>query len=477
MELVNVLSVVGFALIGPAIPHRGQPPVPAPRTACADAPRDDFSWWPGVWNYSTPGYDPAMSTVTASADGCTLTEEFVDIHQQRQHTTIRYDAKEHRWKRVVVDPFRTYASTGVFAPDGSISFYETPTDRETYRPADGDHVHFIGEKSTDGGRTWRVLFDATYARRESPQSSSTTTFIITQGKDTVSFEQFSRAGNTITGVWIPNNGQVQVHDYVLTMDSAGAPLRYDMAVSFPDGAGHLPPTEAKYILEFGTDSLTLTTGRTKPVTRRIAMKSGTYPAVGWSVLDRELRLTRLRAAHADSGDLTFTQISGGRAAPADVVPVRFVGDSAIVGATHYKVDPAGHILGWLLDSGVEAHRVPPIDARKYEDALIAADAQAEAAARAKLITLPATALDRLVGDYVLNANVTLTVARDSNKLTIKNGPRPAVELLAHSPTLFSIGRALSGQMIEFETDSTGTATALTILAPGGLKQRVPKTGK
>src|SRR6185437_3774854 len=73
---------------------------------------------------------------------------------------------ERRWKRVVVDPFRTYASTGVFAPDGSISFYETPTDRETYRPADGDHVHFIGEKSTDGGHTWRVLFDATYARQQ-----------------------------------------------------------------------------------------------------------------------------------------------------------------------------------------------------------------------------------------------------------------------------------------------------------------------
>lgn len=474
MELVIALPLAIFALTGHPIAPGGPSPLLTRSSACGDAPRDEFSWWPGVWNYSTPGFDPAVSTVTASPDGCTLTEEFVDIHQQRQHTTIRYDATERRWKRVVADPFRTYASTGVFAPDGSISFYETPTDRETYRPADGDHVHFIGEKSTDGGHTWRVLFDATYARQQSP---STVTFIATQGKDTVSFEQFTRTGNTITGVWIPNNGQVQVHDYVLTLDSAGQPVRYDMAVSFPDGAGHLPPTEAKYILEFGTDSLTLTTGRTKPLTRRMAMKRGTYPAVGWSVLDRELRLTHLRAVHADTGDFAFTQISGGRAAPAEVVPVRFVGDSAIVGTTHYKVDAAGHILGWLLDSGVEARRVPPMDAKKYEDGLIAADAQAEAAARAKLITLPAAALDRLVGEYVLNANVTLVVARDSNTLTIKTGPRPAAELLAHSATLFSIGRALSGQMIEFETDSTGTATALTILAPGGLKQRVPKTVK
>ena len=325
-----------------------------------------------------------------------------------------------------------------------------------------------------------VLFVALLCpQRLAAQSSSAATFIILQGgKDTVSFEQFTRAGNTITGVWIPNRGQVQVHDYALTLDAAGQPLRYDMAVSFPDGAGHLPPSEAKYVLEFGRDSLTLTTGRASPVTRRIAMKGGTYPAVGWSVLDRELRLTRLRAAHADSGDFAFTQISGGRVAPVQVVPLRFVGaDSAIVGTTHFKVDDAGHILGWRLASGEEGRRVQPIDVKKYEDALITADAQAEAAARAKLITPPADALDRLVGNYVLNADVTLAIARDGNKLTLRNGARPAADLLAHSATLFSIGRAISGQMIEFETDSTGNATALTILAPGGIRQRVPKVAK
>ena len=314
--------------------------------------------------------------------------------------------------------------------------------------------------------------------RLAAQSPSPAAFIIVQGKDTISFEQFTSTGNTVTGVWIANNGQVQVHDYVLTLDAAGQPLRYDMAVSFPDGAGHLPPTEAKYVLEFGADSLTLTTGRANPVTRRIAMKRGTYPAVGWAVLDRELRLTRLRAARSDSGDFAFTQISGGGAAPAQLVPVRFVGaDSAIVGTTHFQVDRAGHLLGWRLANGAEARRVTPIDVKRYETALIIADSVAEAAARAKLVTVPVAAMDRLVGDYVLNPSVTLTVARDGDKLTLRNGNRPAAQLLAHSATLFSIGRAVSGQMIEFETDSTGTATGLFVLAPGGLKQRLPKVTK
>jgi len=310
------------------------------------------------------------------------------------------------------------------------------------------------------------------------QASSATTFVIVRGKDTVSLEQFSRAGNTITGVWIANQGQVQVHDYVLELDAAGVPKRYDMAVSFPDGAGHLPPTEAKYLLEFGSDSVTLTTGRANPVTRRAPMKHGTYPAVGFAAVDRELGLTRLRAAHADSGDFAFTQISGGGAAPAKTVTARFVGaDSATVGDTHFKVDKAGHLLGWILPNGAEARRGTPIDVKRYVAQLITADSVAEAAARAKLITLPVAQMDRLVGDYVLNANVTLTIARDSTGLTLKNGNRGVAPLLAHSATTFSIGRAVSGQMIEFEMDSTGTATALFVVVPGGPRQRVPKVTK
>jgi hypothetical protein len=128
-------------------------------------PAKEFSWWPGRWDYATPGYDPGVSVVTDSEGGCLLKEEYVDTHGQKQHTTIHYDAPTKRWERLVVDPFRTYHSSGSFAPDGSIAFYETPTDRETYRPADADHIHLIGEESKDGGRTWKLLFDATYTRR------------------------------------------------------------------------------------------------------------------------------------------------------------------------------------------------------------------------------------------------------------------------------------------------------------------------
>jgi hypothetical protein len=136
-----------------------------PANGCSSDVAAAFTWWVGKWNYSVPKFDPGTSTVAAADGGCALTEAFVDRTGQQQHTTIRYDSTAHTWKRHVVDPFRTYDSAGSFASDGSISFYETPSQRESYRPADRDHVHFVGESSGDGGKTWKVDFDATYTRQ------------------------------------------------------------------------------------------------------------------------------------------------------------------------------------------------------------------------------------------------------------------------------------------------------------------------
>jgi hypothetical protein len=156
MRFARTLILV---LIAAAAPAR------APRGACPAGAAAAFSWWTGSWNYAVPGYDPGTTTVTASSGGCVLREEFVDVHGAKAHTTIAYDASSRQWTRTVTDPFRTYHSVGTFAPDGAIAFYETPADRETYRPVDHDHVRFFGERSSDGGKSWTMLFDATYTRR------------------------------------------------------------------------------------------------------------------------------------------------------------------------------------------------------------------------------------------------------------------------------------------------------------------------
>jgi len=309
------------------------------------------------------------------------------------------------------------------------------------------------------------------------QSSNVTTFIIVQGKDTVSLEQYSRAGNTVTGVWISNqNGQIQVHDYVLALGADGLPVHYDMAVSFPDGAGNLPPSEAKYAMDFGPDSLTLITGRDRLVTQHIAMKGGAYPTFGASRVGQDLGLARLRAAHADSGTIPLTTLGAGRATPLQPLSATFVGpDSAILGTAHVKVDNDGHLLGWRTAAGGEIRCVAPIDVKKFLAGLLAADAAAESAARAAhVITLSAAALDRLAGEYAFNATTNIMIARDNDKLTMRLGNGPPIDLLAASATTFFQRRATSGQTIEFETDAAGNATALLIPQLGGAKQRLPK---
>jgi hypothetical protein len=312
------------------------------------------------------------------------------------------------------------------------------------------------------------------------QAQSVTTFIIVQGKDTVSLEQYSRAGNTVTGVWISNqNGQIQVHDYVLTLGADGLPVHYDMAVSFPDGAGNLPPSEAKYAMDFGPDTLTLVTGRGRLVTQHIAMKGGAYPTFGASRVGQDLGLTRLRAAHADSGTIPLTTLGAGRATPLQPLSAIFVGpDSAILGTEHAKIDSEGHLLGWRTAAGVEARRVAPIDMKKFVADLLTADAAAESAARAaRVITLPAAALDRVAGAYAFNATTNVSIARDNDKLTMRFGTGLPIDLLPATATTFFQRRATSGQIIEFETDAAGNATALLLPQAGAAKLRLPKVAK
>ena len=69
----------------------------------------------------------------------------------QQHTTIQYDSVGKQWKRHVVDPFRAYDSTGQFASDGSIAFYETTVSRESY-PAERQRSRAFRRRVVEGRR-------------------------------------------------------------------------------------------------------------------------------------------------------------------------------------------------------------------------------------------------------------------------------------------------------------------------------------
>jgi CubicO group peptidase (beta-lactamase class C family) len=96
---------------------------------------------------------------------------------------------------------------------------------------------------------------------------------------------------------------------------------------------------------------------------------------------------------------------------------------------------------------------------------------AKAPARHTEIVLPAGALERFVGKYPLAPAFVIAITRDGDKLFLQATGQPAFQLFAEAPTKFFL-KEVDAQ-IEFETDATGSVTAL-VLVQNGARQRAPK---
>lgn len=84
------------------------------------------------------------------------------------------------------------------------------------------------------------------------------------------------------------------------------------------------------------------------------------------------------------------------------------------------------------------------------------------------IEVPREKLDRLAGTYELAPTANMVITVEGSQLVSRLGPQPAVPLFAESETKF-FPRVVEAE-IEFELDSSGTATAL-VLRQGGRVMR------
>ena len=87
------------------------------------------------------------------------------------------------------------------------------------------------------------------------------------------------------------------------------------------------------------------------------------------------------------------------------------------------------------------------------------------------IALAPAALDRLVGDYPLSPQFVMAVRRDGDHLTVQATNQPSFAIFPESPTKFFL-KSVDAQL-EFEVDSAGNATAVT-LVQNGARQRAVK---
>lgn len=299
-------------------------------------------------------------------------------------------------------------------------------------------------------------------------------FVSTLGTDTIAFEQYSRAGNIITGVWVSLQGGVGVHRYVITLGADGMPARYEMTLSLP-GVTARPGELRSVRVEYGRDSATYVTQRDSVITQRVAMK-GAVPLLGRSVAGLELALARLRSAHADSASIIVNLPTGPAYTPT-TIPVKFFGPDSvrIAGSALARFDRDGRVLS-VTAGPAETRRVPTLDVPRLLDGFVAAAAPRAAAesvamAARREIALPAAALQRFVGAYAVNPSVTMTVTLDGDKLFTQVASQPRLQLFAQSPTTFFL-KDVNAQ-VEFEADSAGTVTGLVVVQ-NGVRQRALK---
>jgi Domain of unknown function (DUF3471). len=304
------------------------------------------------------------------------------------------------------------------------------------------------------------------------QATSPTAFLTTIGKDTFCLEQYSRAGNIISGTWVVMHPPgVFVHDYRITLGNDGLPVRYTMKYTTPGAP--TPPGLDSVTVAYGRDSASLEFfGRDSSITRRLAMHEG-VPLLGQSFVGVELALMRLRSMRVDSSTITLHQPSD-PASRVTRVPVRFFADdSALVAAgIHVHVGADGRIIG-LRSGTAELRRVEPFEMSKVVDGFVKAfaprvAAYAAAAASRVEIPLPTTQLDRFVGEYSLGAT-TIPITRDGEHLVLHLPQQPGLKLLAMSPTEFFV--RTPDLVVAFEADSTGRVTGLT-LGQGDAKNRL-----
>ena len=299
-------------------------------------------------------------------------------------------------------------------------------------------------------------------------------FVTTIGKDTFALEQYARDGNVISGTWVVFHPPgVFAHDYHITLSPNGDPVRYTMKYSTP-GAPTKPDFDS-VIVEYHPDTATYALVlKDSTMTRRVAMQNA-FPNLGQSWVGLELGLARLRRSGVDSGVIVLNEVTQPELGTRRL-PVKFFGaDSVMIGSNRALISADGSLLG-MTAGRLTIHRVPSLDmpslVKGFVDAFAPRVAALAAAAAARVpVAVPATQLDKLVGQYSLNTATSLTIRRDGDHLVLTL-PGGKLDLLAQSPTQFFVRKP--DLVLVFDVDQAGVATAVTVIQGEG-KQHAVKT--
>jgi len=142
---------------------------------CAGAQYRQFDFWLGAWEVRDPGGKlVGHNRIESAHGGCVLIEHWSSVRGVTGTSVNLYDRDRGRWHQTWVD-----SGGGLLQLDGGIDGSamvlsgdafdadapaQSSRQRITWTPQGNDRVRQLWEASTDGGRTWTVVFDGRYAR-------------------------------------------------------------------------------------------------------------------------------------------------------------------------------------------------------------------------------------------------------------------------------------------------------------------------
>ena len=162
-------------------------PAPAAVTDCSAPAHGQFDFWIGDWDVvpngapQTPGRKPSRNTVTKIQSGCVSHENWQAATNTGESFNI-YDRTRDKWHQTWVDSGGGLQEFWGGLKDGNMVYEGTAPPpkgqtvgertRMTFFNLAPGKVRQLVERSSDGGKTWKVQYDFAYTRKAASATAS-----------------------------------------------------------------------------------------------------------------------------------------------------------------------------------------------------------------------------------------------------------------------------------------------------------------
>jgi hypothetical protein len=151
-------------------------PSPSPRPKPCSAPEHrQLDFWVGDWDVLLPnGKVAGRNTITSEYGGCVIQEHWTGAGGVAGSSFNTYEPATRKWHQVWVDNTGTLLQLRggrdgeAMVLEGDVPTAEGGVDRHSLRlqPMPDGKVRQLWRSTSDGGKTWTIVFDGTYVRRK-----------------------------------------------------------------------------------------------------------------------------------------------------------------------------------------------------------------------------------------------------------------------------------------------------------------------